>query len=265
MPEIARFEVRRTATGRLVATALLSAYALAMLAFFPSIQASAVDFQRYLDSLPPEVRATLLRGVADLTTIEGFLVAEFYQFVWTLLLGVYVTYVGSMLVVGERERGSLDVLLAGPVTRARVVLGKYGSLVPTVLLLNLVVPVVVGLGTWLIGEPVTLRQLVLVHAFSVPYLLAVGALGTLLSVVADRADRARNAAISLPFGLYLFDTVLSTTDYGWVGAVSPTRYYRADRLFVESAAQPAEAAVLLGMTAALLAVSVAVFRRRDLT
>ena len=51
-----------------------------------------------------------------------------YQFLWLLLLGLYVAYSGGALVAADVETGQLDMLLATPISRSRVAVEKYPHL-----------------------------------------------------------------------------------------------------------------------------------------
>jgi ABC-2 type transport system permease protein len=259
---VARYEAGTRARGALVLLGLLVALATLDLAFFPSMTESGVDLDAYFESLPPAMQEAF--GGAGLGTIEGFLVAEFYQFAWVLALGMYLAYRAGGLLAGDVERDRMDLLLAAPVSRRSVVLGKFLSLVPVVVLLNAVVPVVVYVGVGLVGESISAADLAAVHLLSIPYLLACAALGLLLSAVASRADPARRAGMGLVFAMYLLESVTARTDYESVGALTLQRYYDTAPVLTEGEYDLAGAAVLLAVTAVLLALAAWWFGRRDL-
>lgn len=261
MLEIARYGARRRLGGTAVLSVLLSALAGMTVAFFPTVKAAGVDFEAYLQSLPPAVREAF--GVTSLTSIEGFLSSEFYQFALVILMGLYAAYAGGRLVAAEVETGRIDLVLAGPVSRARLVLERYLSLVPTLVVVNLVVPAVVYGSVLAIGESISLARVAMVHLLALPYLLACGAVGLLLSVLVDRADTAQRAALGLVFVLFLVDSLTAPTDYAAVGALSPTRYYDPTAVLVHGTYAWADAGVLLVATVGLLAGAVVWFRRVD--
>lgn len=263
MFEILKFEARHRRRGTFVVTALLVGYLAFVVGLFPSIETAGVDFDAYLESLPPAVKAAFARGVPSLLSAEGYLVSQFYQLGWVLLLGMYVAYSASKLVIGDVERKSLDILLAAPVSRRRVALEKFLSLVPTILVVNAVMPIAAYVGMSLIGAPVLAADIALLHAASILYLLACGALGFVLSVTVSKADTARTGALGLVFGLYMLDTLTTATEYEWVGALSPTRHYLPGEVLINGTIDWWGQGALLAMTVVLVAVSVWWFERRD--
>lgn len=265
MLEIAGYESERRFKGALALAVLLAAMSLLFVALFPSIASSGVDFQAYMESLPPAMQAAFgASGAFSLATIEGFLAIELYQFFWVLMLGIYAAYLAGGLVAGDVERNRMDVLLAAPVTRRRVVVEKFLSLVPVVLVINLVVGVAVYATVVAIGESISVADLAMAHLLSIPYLLACGTIGLLLSVVFDRSDVAKRGGLGAIFGLFLLETISESADLEWLGVISPTRYYDPTAILVRGEYDLVGAAILLAGTVALVAASAWWFQRKDI-
>lgn len=258
---VIRYETGKRVRGTLVLTGLLVALAALDIAFFPSLEASGVDLDQYFESLPPAMQEAF--GGVGLGTIEGFLVAEFYQFAWVLLLGMYLAYRGGGLIAGDIERNRMDLLLATPISRRAVVLGKFLSLVPLVVLLNVAVPVVVYVGVLLIGESISAADLAAVHLLSFPYLLACAALGILLSTLVSKADTGQRVGLGVVFAMYLIDSMTARTDFEWIGNLTLPRYYDTAPILTNGEYDLAGATILLAVTALVLAVSAWWFGRRD--
>lgn len=265
MLEIAEYESERRIKGALVLAVLLALMSLLFVALFPSIANSGADLDAYMESLPPAMQAAFgATGTFSIATIEGFLAVELYQFFWVLMLGIYAAYVAGGLIAGDVERDRMDVLLAAPISRRRVVAEKFLSLVPVVVALNLVVGVAVYATVLAIGESISLADLATAHLLSIPYLLACGAIGLVLSVVFDESDVAKRGGLGAIFGLFLLETISQSADVGWLGAISPTRYYDPTAILVGGEYDWAGGVVLLVGTAALVAASAWWFRRKDI-
>lgn len=263
MFEVTRYEARRRVRGALVLTALLAVFALFVVYLYPSIAASGVDFETYIESLPPAFQEGFV-GDASLTTVEGFLSTEMYQFLWLIMLGLYIAYSAGSIVASDVESGRMDMLLAAPVSRSRVLVEKYLALLVPILLVNLVTPFVVYGGLLAIGERVDTLSLFAVHLLSIPYLLACAGVGLLLSVLVDRAGVAQRGGMGIVFGLFLFDTLTANTDFDWLAVLSPTHYYSPIDILNDGTYDLGGALVLLAAAAALVLVSVVVFERRDI-
>src|SRR5579864_9489363 len=72
-----------------------------------------------------------------MNTPEGYITFRYMETVWPLLLSIWPILVGARLVRGEEERGTMDVLLATPQPRTRVILEKLLALVIALLLIAL--------------------------------------------------------------------------------------------------------------------------------
>lgn len=248
----------RGATALTVGLALLAGLYVSM---FPSVS-SDIDLDSYTQSLPPALVEAF--GMESLGTIEGFLAAELYAFGFVILLGLYFAYSAASLIADDVETGRTDMLLSLPVTRSKLLLEKYASLLVPLMLINVVMPVVVYVGVLAIGESISVADLLMVHLLSIPYLLTTGAIGLLASVVVDRASIAQRVAMGVVFGLFLVESVVSGTDVSWAGAVSPTRYYDPASILVFSEWDLAGGGILLAATVLLVGVSNEYFKRKDI-
>jgi ABC-2 type transport system permease protein len=260
MFEFSRFYGRRRVKGAGALAAGLSVLTGLYIYMFPSISTS-IDLDQYVEAIPPALRAAF--GIESLGTIEGFLAAELYAFGWVLLLGLYLAYSAASVVADDVEDGRMDMLLALPVSRSKVVLEKFSALLVTIAVVNLVLPVVVLVGVAAIGESISIPDLAMVHLLSLPYLLLTASVGLVASVVFDRTSIAQRVAAGVVFGLFLVDSVVTDTDFEWLGALSPMRYYDPTGVLVRSEWDLAGAAILLAAAVVLVAVSRAYFRRKD--
>jgi len=261
MLEFAWYHGRRRIKGAGALTVGLGLLTALYVYMFPTIT-SEVNLDEYVEAWPPALREAF--GVESLSTIEGFLATELFSFGWVLLLGLYVAYSAASLVADDVEHGRMDMTLSLPVTRSRVLLETFASMLVPVFLVNLAMPVVVYVGVVAIDESISVADLVMVHALSIPYLLAAAAVGLVASVTFDRADIAQRAAMGVVFGLFLVDSVTSGTDFSWLGALSPTRYYDPAAILVRSTWDLQGAGLLLAATAVLVLVSRELFRRKDI-
>ncbi len=94
-------------------------------AFYPSVKDNAASLTKVIDSLPIEVRRTLLGASVDLFTADGYLQARLFTFIVPMLLLIYGIGAGSRAIAGEEEDKTLDILLSTPVRRRRVLLDKF--------------------------------------------------------------------------------------------------------------------------------------------
>ncbi|WP_340100863.1 ABC transporter permease subunit [Salinibaculum salinum] len=262
MFEFARYYGRRRVKGSVALAGGLALLTSLYVYMFPSIS-EGIDLDAYIEAMPPAFRAAF--GVQSLGSIEGFLAAELYSFGIVLLMGLYLAYSAASVIADDVEDERMDMLLALPVTRSKILLEKFAALLVPIVVVSVVLPVVVYLGVVAIGETISVSDLLMAHVLSVPYLLTTAAVGLLASVWFDRTSLAQRAAMGLVFGLFLIDSVVTNTDFADLGVLSPTRYYDPAAVLVQSEYDLAGAAILLVATMLLVGASRAYFRRKDIT
>lgn len=262
MTTILKYESRRRTRSTAVLLVFLSLYLLLIVSLYPSIEAAAGSMQDYVEALPPAIQESF--AVDAITTLEGFLAAEVYQFVWVLLLGLYLAYLGGGMIAPDVETGRIDLLLATPVSRKRALVETYLSSLVPILALNLAMPFVVQAAVYAIGETLSLSNLLALHLLSIPYLLLTAAIGLALSVFLGRADLARRGGLAIIFMLFVLDSVTSSTDVSWLGSLSPTRYYAPADILVDGTIDVGGAVILLLAAFVLVIASGEYFQRADL-
>ncbi|MEF8780689.1 MAG: ABC transporter permease subunit [Haloferacaceae archaeon] len=261
MFEFARYDAAKRLKGSVylsVGMALLAAFAVWA---YPSYS-EAMDMEQLREAFPePMIQAFNIQTMASL---EGFLAVELYMFGWIILLGLYLAYSAASIIADDIDRGRMDTLLSMPVSRPRLALERFGALGVPILAVNVVTPVVVLVSADLIGESLSVVDVVALHLLSIPYLFACAGIGLLASVLFDRASIAQRVALGVTFGIYLVESLLRGTDYEALGMIAPMRYFDPNEVLIDGTYDLVGAAVLLGMTAVLLAISQVWFVRRDI-
>jgi ABC-2 type transport system permease protein len=103
----------------------LAALSLYLLYVYPFMN-RAGELLKVLDNLPPVIK-NLIGNNNFLATPEGFLNLQPFSILAPLLFIVFAIAKGSDAIAGEEERGSLDLLLAQPLQRGRVVMEKSAA------------------------------------------------------------------------------------------------------------------------------------------
>jgi ABC-2 type transport system permease protein len=235
-------------------------------ALWPTVRGQE-QFEELIRDLPEGLRALFGAGEGiPFTSAPGYLHSRLFSTLFPLLLLVFGIGLGARAIGGSEEEGTLELVLAHPVTRARVAAERFGALVLLVggltaagLLSLLAVAPFVGL---LDGVPVgrvlvaglALAGIAILHA-SVAFAAgcALGRRGPALAV-----------AGSLAVGTYLLQSLIAVTDVLDVARfVSPWHWYLDRNLLVQEATLVATALPLL-LAAAVAVAGGWLFARRDL-
>jgi len=260
MLETARYEGRRRIRGAAILTAGVGAYAGFIVWYFTVLE--GVDYEDVFEDLPPAMLEAF--GIESLSTIEGFLGAQVFNFVWLLGLGLYFAYVAGGTVAGDIETGRMDLLLSLPVMRSRLLVEKFAALLVPLIAVNAFGGPIIYLFVVAVGESIPADNLFLAHLLSVPYLLVCAGIGFVFSVAVDRAAIAERGAVGTVFVLYLVESVVGGADaYDWIQYLSPTQYYDPTPILIDGSFELIDPAILIVAFVGLLILSQALFERRD--
>lgn len=235
-----------------------------MIAVYPSVRDNpAMD--QILESYPELVQAFVsFGGVVDYTSPAGYLGAELFSMMLPLLFIIAAIVAGSKAVAGEEEAGTLDMLLALPLSRTRVLLEKTGALFIEMVALGLVLFVSLVIGTLAIGMDITVGGLAAATFDVVALAWLYGALAVLLGAAIGRRAIAGGIAAALAVLAYVINGLAPLVDL--LDSLRPYSpwYHYADSAALTTGLDPLNIGILLAITAALVLIAPPLLRRRDI-
>jgi ABC-2 type transport system permease protein len=214
---------------------------------WPSIKDQS-SVTQLMDQMPEVLRSLL--AAADMSTPVGYVQTGLLGLTGLLLIIMFAVLAGANGIAGEEDRRSLDLILANPVTRTRVVLERIvAMLVGTAALVS-----AMGAALVVVGQPAGLDLPVSRIAAA---MLHLGLLGAVFGTLA-RAVPAVAAVLA-----YLINGLAPLVD--WLEPfreLSPFAQYSGHTPLAHGVSVAA-AAVSVGTVLVLTALAVATFRRRD--
>ena len=237
--------------------------AVVTVAFYPSI-ANAPGFDSILDEMPEAFARAFLGEVTDLTSPEGYLNSQLFVFFVPLLFLAFAAARGSSAIAGEEESGTLDLLLSYPVERWRVAVDKFAAIIVTTLVLASVFWLALAVGVVAIGMEVSLLRLAEITLSAALLGLVFGALAMALGCGTGKRGLSIGVTSAAGAAAYFLNALAPLVD-----ALEPARklspfYYYSSTDPLTNGMDPGHVAVLIGLTVALVAVALVLFRRRDL-
>lgn len=229
---------------------------------YPTIRDSASQLTQYIQNMPAALRSIF--GGEDYATPTGYLRSELFSFMLPLVFLIFTVGAGSRAIAGEEEEGTLDVLLASPIPRSRVLLEKVAAMVTTTLVLAivLVVSLVVGVTVSDMGIPV--GHLVAQVASMTLLALALGSLSLAIGCLTGSRAVANGVTGAVAVATYLVDALAASVKalepYQWL---SPFHYYAAHDPIAHGLSA-VHASALAAVAVVLIGVALIAFERRDL-
>jgi ABC-2 type transport system permease protein len=238
------------------------AYALMIAAFYPSIQAMP-SFNDFVKAAPKELMAAFVGNITDLVSPVGFLNSQIFFLIGPLLLLLYAVGQGSSAIAGEEERGTLDLLLANPLPRWRVVAEKFGAMVVGTLGLALMLWLGLAAGALWAKMNISMGRIAEATLATALLGLVFGTLGLALGSATGNRGLSNGVTSTVALAAYLLNALAPLSPrLEPYRKLSPFYYYiGADPLV--NGLNLGHVAVLLGLIVVLLAVALWAFQRRD--
>ncbi len=211
--------------------------------------------------IPPALQA-LLGSDLSISTPAGFLSSEF--FAWTpVLLIVYGVLAGTGAIAGEDGAGTLELLLAQPVARRRVVAEKLAATTAGMVAVLCIAYLGFAVTVPFIAIDIGLRDIAAGVINMLPIALLFFTLSLWLGCLAPNRGIASAGAIALATASYVANTFAQGIDaLRWLRYATPFHYYGAGLPLVHGISG-ANAGLLLGLAALFAVLALAAVERRD--
>ena len=240
----------------------VAALPLVTILFYPSVK-EVPEFTKLFEEAEVLTRV-FAGGFTDITSPEGYLNSQLYALLVPFLFLVFTIGQGSGAIAGEEEKGTLDIALSNPTTRRQILIQKFAAMVVAALVLAIVLWLGVVIGTAIVDMDLSLWRTAQATLSGLLLGTLFGALALMLGSAFGNRGLSIGIASALAIGTYFMYALAPLIEsLESLEKVFPFYYYiGGDPL--TNGLNLAHAAVLIGITAALLAVAIVTFERRDL-
>jgi ABC-2 type transport system permease protein len=205
-------------------------------------------------------------GGGDVFSLPGAIALGYVHPIAIILVSIFAIGFSTSAVAGERQRGTLEVLLARPLSR----IGVYATLLAAALLFIALVLIAASVGTILGSALVGVLDELPADRLPILWLNGMllwgsfAAIGLAASVSFDRLTPAIGITVAIVIVMYFLDILGSL----WPDAKGLQPYsmfhYLASRDVLTGTVNPAGFALLAAVGAVAIGVALVVFPRRDL-
>lgn len=236
-------------------------YALIIAAFWPAMQKNANVFQQYLEQFPEAFMKAF--GIDEMMTFAGFLGGEMVNFMWPLVITIFLVMAASAAVAGEIDRGTVELWLSAPVARWKLLAGKLlAILVGSAVIVGATVGSL-SLSALVANETLSVSGLAWTGAVLLAFCVAVGGYSALLSSLLSSRGMAAGAAAGITLASYLAGVIgLLSKDVEWLKYVAITSAFHPQQALIDKPAAN-EILILFAIGIVSAVASLVVFQRRD--
>jgi len=249
---------RRSFIGWSIGLAVLVGFTLA---FYPSIKGNE-SYDDLLKDMPEALQSFV--GTQGLTSPAGYLESQIFIFMLPLLFLIFEIGRGAASIAGEERVGTLDLLLANPIARGRVVLEKFGTLVASMFVLGVVFFLVLLLGVLVLDMDIGLRSLIVPTVGTILLGIFFGTLALSVGALTGRKGTASAVSALVAVVAYFLNSLAP-----FVEAVEPLRvvspfYWALGESPVGDPVPLLRLIFVIAATGLVLIVGIFRFDRRDL-
>jgi ABC-2 type transport system permease protein len=233
------------------------------LAFYPSFKTQGAQLEQLISQLPQAVKY-LISDTTDFGSPIGYLSSEVFYLILPLMLCIAAINLGSTMLAKEEKEGTLELLLARPISRGTLLLSK-----------SLLVCIELGVLSFVTGLAlVVLCKLVhmdigllrVAYAMTLTFLFALTVAYVSFLVTALR--RLRGASIGIAtfvgFGGYILSSLIGLASWLRIPAkVLPFYYYRPGDV-LRGVYDWRLASYFLVVSAFSVTIAILVFKKRDI-
>ena len=176
----------------LIITASALSFLEMYIALFPTLQKQAESMSKLLKDYPDSMLKAFNIDKSSLTfeKVGQYLAMEQFSFVWPILVIVLAVGFANYAFAGEKERGTIELLLSQPISRAKLFVSRYLTGIIGIFLFSIVSILAILPLAKIHNISVQTKGVVMLLAISMLFAWAVYGLAFLASVIFSEKSKA---------------------------------------------------------------------------
>ena len=204
-------------------------FILLNLVFYPTFKDQAAELEKSLSQLPESAKA-LFAGSSDFVSPVGYLNSQIFFLMLPMLLTILTIGLGSSIVAREESDGTIELLLARPISRNKLLLSKSIAAIIILLTVSLMAFLSIAITVKIVDITVPLRYITVATLGSVILALCFGSIAFVVTMLSKSSKTASiGIATLVAFGGYIVVSLSSTVK--WLknpGKIFPAYYYKPE-------------------------------------
>lgn len=243
----------------------VAAYAVMILAIWPSLRENISALNDLWQSYPEGIRKAFGGENMSFATFDGFLSVEYFNQMWVIVMTAFSISIATGAIASEIEKGTMELLLAQPVSRRSLLLTRHLFFELGLLFLIGATLIPIAIGSPLVNGDMNHLGLL---AFVVPSFLFFTAIGSstfFFSVLFNSRGTAIFVSLGIIIISYALDILAKINDtIGNAHFLSIFYYWDPYRYLHDIDFAWGDLAVLVAITLISTAAAVYRFERRDI-
>ena len=245
--------------GILILAALLFVWMLYITVVYPSV--ATMDMSDLMSNTA--IQAVYGAGI-NMNSFEGYMTTK-AMLMFGLIFGGYIAWLAASFLSGEVERKTIDLLLSLPVKRENLVLARYASLLPVIVILLAVGLAGIYAGARMANISTPFQWFGWTMLYMGLFGLAFGAMALLISAVLSNGRQAAMVSIGVMLAMYFMETIGSVVPtVEIIRKLSLFHYMNYVGILGSHHLNWVDAGILLVVAGVFLALTIYVYGRREI-
>jgi len=238
------------------------------ISLFPVLQSQAEQLQKLLETYPASFGDAFgfKNSALFFSNLENYLSTEMFTFMWPILLISLLVSAGGYSIAGEIEKGTIETLLAQPLSRLKLFFAKYLAGFSLLVIFTTLSIVFVF--------PLALAYRIDFSFVNYIYLwiggnlfgLAILSLASMFSAIFSEKGKVYFVSVGLLVLMYALNIIASLKDsLDSLKYISFFHYFDPNVLLGEKKLDWLTLVVFLGFSLACIIIAILVFRKRDVS
>lgn len=266
MKELIKTEFKRNFKSLILWTGIVGGLALLMLMLYPAFKDAFAQLEELLSVYPEAFLEAfgMGEGGLDMSDIYGWFGVEGYLFV-NLIGGSYAGILGGSILSKEEDDKTIEFLLSKPISRDRILFGKFIVVGINLLILNTIVSIILLVTFSLFGE---LHLVVwLLYSFA-PFILQMifASISFLVSIFITKSRQVLSISLGVVIGMYVVDLISKLTEEAeFLKYITPYEYINAVTIVNDETVKPLYLLISVFIITVCLLASWQLYKRKDIT
>lgn len=243
----------------------VAVYAILILAIWPSLRQNLSTLNQLWESYPESIRKAFGSENMEFASFDGFLSVEYFSQMWPLIMIAFSVSIATGAIAAEIEKGTMELLLAQPISRRAVLVTRHFFFEMGILFLIAASLIPLAVGAPLVEGNISTAGLFSLAASSFLFFTAVGSMTFFFSTVFSSRGRAIFVSLGIIIFCYALDILAKINDtIGNMHFLSLFYYWDPYRYLHGPDWAWGDLAVLAGISLVSTAAAVTWFERRDI-
>ncbi|OPY27239.1 MAG: ABC-2 family transporter protein [Methanocella sp. PtaU1.Bin125] len=257
---------RQTLLDRWKSISLLTVLFFVYMAYFTSVYPSTASLsEANINEMLNNPAIKLLLGNLQFdNSFESYLSTKALMFAG-LILGGFTAWLTAGFLSGEIDHKTIDILLAQPVRRGRIVLARYAALVLVIAVIMLAALAGLLVAVLALDIETSVPWLAYAMGYMGLMTLSFGAIALFVSACMSDGRRAALTSLGILVVMYFMETLGSVVDLlGPIRYLSLFHYARYNAMLMSKTLSLTDIGVMLAVAIVFVALAACMFRRRDI-